>query len=193
VLERPHNFPPRRRYVYRPESSMVPEVAAVNVRNRSHTITADVEIDSDRAEGVLLAQGSLLGGWSLFLLGGRLHYVHNLAGLESHRIEATSPVPAGRRTVGFRFDKTGEHRGTGTLLVDGVEVGSGDIWRFTPTRFTLTGAGLTCGYSGELPVSDDYQAPFGFTGTIHGGVVVEVDGPEFVDADGEAEVAITTQ
>ncbi len=193
VIERPPGVSPRRRYLYRPGSAMVPEVAAVNVKNRSHVITADVEVASTHAQGVLLAQGSLLGGWSLFVLDGRLHYVHNLAGSQLHQVEATRRLEQGRHTVSFRFDKTGEHRGMGTLLVDGVEVGRGEIPRFTPNRFTLTGAGLTCGYSGELPVTDLYRPPFAFDGTIHGGVVVEVDGPEFVDPEAEAEIAITTQ
>jgi arylsulfatase len=193
VLERPPGIAPRRRYVYRPGSAMVPESAAVNVKNRSHTITADVDVAGEATNGVVLAQGSLLGGWSLFVLDGRLHYVHNLSGLESHEIEAATPVPAGRHTVSFRFEKTGEHRGTGTLLVDGVAVGMGDVPRFTPNRFSLTGAGLTCGYSGELPVSDAYKPPFTFNGTVHGGVIVEVDGAEFLDPEAEAEIAITTQ
>ncbi len=193
VLERPLGVPRRRRYVYRPGSSMVPEVAAVNVKNRSHVVTADVDIVGGETQGVLLAQGSLLGGWSLFVLDGRLHYVHNLAGFELHHIEASAPLPDGRHTVSFRFDKTGEHKGTGTLLVDGATVGAGEIPRFTPNRFSLTGAGLTCGYSGELPVTDLYAPPFAFTGTIHDGVVVEVDGPEHLDAEAEAEIAITTQ
>ncbi|MBV8951800.1 MAG: hypothetical protein JOZ99_13055, partial [Actinobacteria bacterium] len=75
----------------------------------------------------------------------------------------------------------------------GVAVGTGDIPRFTPNRFSLTGAGLTCGYSGELPVTDLYRPPFTFDGTIHGGVIVEVEGPEHLDAEAEAEIAITTQ
>jgi arylsulfatase len=193
VLERPPGIPPRRRYVYRPGCAMVPEVAAANVKNRSHTITADIEVDGEEAQGVVLAQGSMLGGWSLFAIDGRLNYVHNLSGLESHHIEAPTPIPAGRHTVSFHFDKTDEHRGTGTLLVDDVVVATGEIPRFTPNRFSLTGAGLTCGYSGELPVTDAYRAPFAFNGTIHGGVEVVVDGPEFLDAEAEAEIAITTQ
>jgi arylsulfatase len=187
-MERPTDVPPRRRYEYRPGSSMVPEVAAVNVKNRSHTVTADVDVPGDAARGVVLTQGSVLGGWSLFVLDGRLHYVHNLAGFESHHVEAPTPLPSGRHTLGFRFDKTGEHRGT-----DDVPVATGDIPRFTPNRFSLTGAGLTCGYSGELPVTDAYAPPFTFNGTFHGPVVVEVDGPEFLDPDAEAEIAITTQ
>ncbi|HEY7135708.1 MAG TPA: sulfatase-like hydrolase/transferase [Acidimicrobiia bacterium] len=192
VLERPDGLPHRTRYVYRPGTSMVPESAAVSVKNRAHRIVADVEV-GNAAHGVLLAQGSLLGGWALYLVDGHLRYVHNLSGREQHRVEADTALTPGRHRLELRFAKTGEHRGTATLLVDGAPVASGEIPRFTPNRFSLTGAGLTCGRSGPLPVTDDYAPPFAFTGTIHGGVVVEVDGEPYVDPEAEAEVAITTQ
>ena len=92
----------------------------------------------------------------------------------------------------FRFDKTGEHQGRGTLLVDGDEVGVGDIPRFTPTRFSITDAGLSCGYDWAMPVVDDYRAPFRFTGGLHR-VIVDVDGEPFVDAESEADLALRAQ
>jgi arylsulfatase A-like enzyme len=192
VLERPSEVPLRARYVYYPGTGSVPEVAAVNVRNRSHTVTAEVEIPPGGAEGVLIAQGSLLGGWSLYVRGSRLGYVHNFVGMEEHRVASETPLAPGAHTLGFRFTRTGEHAGRGALVVDGAVVAEGEIPRFTPTRFTLTGAGLTCGRDPGLPVCDDYEAPFAFTGRIRR-VVVEVEGPPFVDAEGEARAAITTQ
>ncbi len=182
----------RRRYVYYPFAGPVPEEAAVNVRNRSHRITAEVDVPDGGAEGILLAQGSTLGGYALFVLDRRLHYVHNFVGLEVHRITSSTDLPAGRHTLGFRFDKTGEHQGRGTLLVDGDEVGAGDIPRFTPSRFSITDAGLSCGYDFAMPVVDDYRAPFRFTGRLHR-VVVDVDGEPFVDAEAEADLALRAQ
>jgi arylsulfatase len=192
VLERPSQVPSRGRYVYRPGTSMVPEAVAVNVRNRSHTITAEVEVPAGGAEGVLVAQGSLLGGWSFYVKDGELRYVHNLAGLEAHRIVAPARLAPGPHTLAFRFARTGEHQGTGTLAIDGTVVGAGELPRFTPTRFSLTGAGLTCGRDPGLPVTDDYAAPFAFTGTLRQ-VVVEVTGAPYRDPEGEAAVAVTTQ
>ena len=144
---------------------------------------------------MLVSQGSLLGGWVLFVgEDGRLRYEHNLCNWERHRVEAERPLPAGRHTVAFRFDKTGEHQGRGSLLVDSEVVGAGDIARFTPNRFALAGAGLSVGRDASgLAVSDDYVAPFPFTGEIVGEVTIEVDGPPFVDPEAEAEIAITTQ
>ena len=71
-------------------------------------------------KGVLLAQGSAFGGYVLFMRDGRLHYVHNFCALEEFRVTSNVDVPAGRRTLTFRFEKTGEHRGHGTLLLDGA-------------------------------------------------------------------------
>ena len=94
VFGRPTGLPARSRYVYRPGLPMVPEHAAVNVRNRSHTISAYVDVDVG-ANGVLLSMGNVLGGWSFFLVDGQLRYVHNFIGLEEHRVEAGAAVPRG--------------------------------------------------------------------------------------------------
>jgi arylsulfatase len=139
-----------------------------------------------------VAQGSLLGGWSLYVRDGRLRYVHNFVGLEEHRVGADVALAPGRRVLEMRFTKTGEHRGTVALLVDGAVVGRGDVPRFTTTRFSITGAGLTCGRGSGLAVTDDYHGAFPFTGRVVR-VVIDVDGAPFQDAEGEAAVAIGTQ
>jgi arylsulfatase len=183
---------PRQRYVYYRDAAPVPEVSGVNVRNRSHTITADVEIPGAGAEGVLLAQGSALGGYALFVQGGRLHYVHNFCALREDRISSSTPLTPGEHTLAFRFTKEGEHKGAGALLIDGRPVGETAIDPFTRTRFSLTGDGLWCGYHTGLPVCRDYRAPFRFTGTLRR-VVVEVQGEPFSDPQADAEMAITSQ
>jgi arylsulfatase len=192
VLERPRPIAPRERYVYFSGSAPVPEVVAANVHNRSHLITAAVEVGPAQAEGVLAAQGSLLGGWSLFLLDGELRYVHNYVGLEEHRIAAPVQLTEGAHQLAFRFTKTAEHAGTGALLVDGTVVAEGDIPRFTPTRFSLTGAGLTCGRDPGLPVTDDYAPPFTFTGRSVR-VTIDVSGEPYLDPEAEAADAIARQ
>ncbi len=189
VTERPLSVAPRERYAFYPGAAQVPEAVAPNVRNRSHTIAADVELPG---EGVLLAQGSGLGGWCLYVTGGRLAYTHNIGGIEEHHVRAAAPLPAGRHTLAFRFERTGEHRGHGVLLVDGAEIGRAELPRFTPGRFSLTGAGVTCGYSANLPVTAAVTPPATFTGTIHR-AVVQVDGPAYVDAAEEVTAAMMSQ
>jgi arylsulfatase A-like enzyme len=192
VMGRPEGVPARDRYVYWPDMGMLPESSAVNVRNRSHTVTADVEIPEGGAEGVLIALGSVLGGWTFFVRDGSLGYEHNLCGYDHHRVIAPVALPPGAHTLGFRFTKTDEHKGTGTLLVDGEVVGEGPIERFTSMRFSITSGGLRCGRDSNAAVSDNYTGPFPFTGTIKR-VIVDVSGEPHVEPEAEVEQIIASQ
>ncbi len=159
---------PRLVTTYYPGASPVPETVAANVKNRSHTIDVDVTIPPGApAEGVLLAQGSVLGGFSLHLTEGRLRYIHNLYGKERHVVSATEPVSQGRHRLTFRFDRTEPAGGTAVLEVDGTAVAQGVIPSFTIAAFSATGAGLTCGYEVGPAVGDDYVAPFACTADLH--------------------------
>jgi len=181
---KPSTVPSGNRYVYYPGMAPQFEYTAVNLKNRSHTITAEVEIPEGGAEGVLLAHGSWFAGYSLYVKDRRLVYVHNYLGLEEHRIVSTAEVPAGRVVLAFRFTRTGEHRGRGCLLVDGREVGAGEIPRTIPAVIETSGEGLCCGYDSGVPVTPDYVSPFRFTGRI-ARVVVETGEPGAAD-DGAA-------
>lgn len=193
VTERPSSVTPRQLYVYLPGAAPVPESVAVNLKNRSHLVEAAVEIAAPgQTNGVLLSQGSYLGGWCLYLAAGRLTYVHNLGGKELIYIRAAESVPAGVSRLGFRFIRTGEDQGGGALLIDDHVVAEGDIARFTPIRFSATGAGVTCGYSNGLPVSDEFEAPFRFSAVLTR-VTVSVEGAPKINAAGEARLAIASQ
>jgi hypothetical protein len=176
----------------------VPESVAANVRARAHTVTAHVTVDSDHegpVEGVLIHQGSVLGGWSLHLLadpdGGpsRLVYVHNLAGWRRYRVEAEiEPLGPGDHELVFDFDPP-----AAVLRVDGEEVGRGEVRRTVWSRFSLTGAGLTAGWAPDFSAADeDYRGRFEFTATLHH-VDVDVPGEPVVDAEAEAEAIIASQ
>ena len=93
------------------------------------------------ADGVLLALGSVLGGWSLHVLDGRLRYVHNLYGKQRRRArDRRASLAPGRHQVGFAFDATADHAGrTSGCGATTRPVGAGDIERFTPARFSGTG------------------------------------------------------
>ncbi len=192
VLDRPLSVPPRSRYTFYPGAAPLPEVVAPKLHNRAHAVTAWVTVGSVPVDGVLIGQGSGLGGWCVFMSEGRLRYAHNLGGVEVHEIGSDVVVPAGDHELAFRFRPTGLHRGEGTLLVDGSVVGEGPIPRFTPARFSLTGAGVTCGYSGGLPVAAGIIPPFRFTGVLHR-AVIEVDGEVSVDVAAEVRAAMTSQ
>jgi arylsulfatase len=172
VHPKPDQRTPRLTTTYYPGTSPVPETVAANVKNRSHVIEVDLTVpDGPPPEGVLLAQGSVLGGFSLHLREGRLRYVHNLYGKERHVAESDRQVATGRHRVAYRFDRTEDSGGTGTLAIDGDQVGEVRIPLFTVMAFSLTNAGLTCGYEVGPAVGDDYVAPFPCTATIHSATV----------------------
>ena len=183
VFGRTPSVAPRGSYRYWPGRAPVPESVAVNVKGRPHSITAHVSVGDgdDATAGVLAVQGSVLGGWSFHLLAdGRLCYVHNLAGWRSYRVEAdVGRLAPGDHTLAFRFDPP-----RGELLVDGEVVGAGEIPRTIWSKFSITGAGLTAGWSPDYsPADEDYRGRFAFTGgTLHH-VDIDVDGDAVIDPE----------
>jgi arylsulfatase len=180
------------RTIYYPGGAPHFEYTAVNLKNRSHRITAEVDLPPTGAEGVLLAHGSLFAGYSLYVKGGRLIYVHNYLGLAEYRIESTETVPSGRHRLVLQFDRTGEHRGRGTLFFDDRPVGQGEIPQTIPALIETSGEGLCCGYDSGLPVTSDYDAPFAFSGRIER-VIVDVDDPGRPDPDAQVDAAMNDQ
>jgi arylsulfatase len=73
----------------------ISENTFINTKNRSHTITADVEIPQGGANGVILAQGGRFGGWSLYLKDGKPTYTYNFVGLQRFNVAAAQPLPDG--------------------------------------------------------------------------------------------------
>jgi len=182
----------RDRYVYYPGAAPQFEYTSVNLKNRAHVITAEVEIPAGGAEGVLLCHGSWFAGYSLYVKDGRLHYVHNHLGLAEYRISSDATIAPGRRQLRFVFTRTGEHRGTGALFVDGTQIGAGEIPHTVPAVIETSGEGLCCGYDSGLPVTPDYTAPFRFTGRILRVVVDVGDGPG-LDPDLRLRAAMTEE
>jgi arylsulfatase A-like enzyme len=172
---------PRPQYVFYPGGGEVAATAAPPVLNRSHAITAEVEIPAGGAEGVLLALGGRFGGYSFYIQDGTLTYVHNYVGLEEYRVEAPDAVSPGAHTLRYEFEVTGEpdysvgkgSPGIGRLFVDDMQVGEGQIPATVPLLWPL-GENLTCGYDKRSVVTDAYEPPFAFTGTLKR-VVVDVD------------------
>ena len=190
---RPTTRQSRSTYVYYPNGAPVPEAVAVNVRNRSHTITATVTVPAGVVpEGTLLALGSVLGGFTFQMIDGRLRYVHNLYGARRDVVDSNAIVAAGAHRVAFRFTKTEEFTGRAELLLDEQVVGAGDIAHFTPMTFSYTGGGLTCGYEVGPPIGDGYEAPFRANVEIER-VVVDVSGTPHRDPAAEYDAIMAEQ
>src|SRR6516162_2698333 len=111
----------------------------INVKNRSHSVTAEVEIPAGGANGVILAQAGRFGGWSLYLKEGKPTYAYNFLGLTTYKIAAAEALPAGKATVRFEFVYYGGgigKGGSGKLLVNGKPVAEGRIERTQPIIFS---------------------------------------------------------
>jgi hypothetical protein len=106
--ERPALTKDRKTYVYYPQTQMIPENVAAKLLNKSHSLTADVEIPKGGAEGVLICHGGNVGGYTLFVKDKKLHYVHNYVGAEEFHLASKVDVPEGKVSLRYEFDKTGE-------------------------------------------------------------------------------------
>jgi len=159
-------------FTYYPGMVRIPEATAPNVRNKSYSVTADVEIPEGGASGVLVTQGGRFGGWGLLLLDGKPMFVHAFSNQEQHkyRVVSNQKLSPGKHTVRFDFKYDGGgigKGGTGTLSVDGQQVAQGRIERTIRFRFSLDET-FDVGEDTGTSVIDDYaeQLPFKFTGTL---------------------------
>jgi arylsulfatase A-like enzyme len=186
----------RSTFTYYPGTIRVPEGTAPDTKNKSWTVTAEVEIPAGGAEGVLITQGGRFGGWGLLLIGGKPEFDYAFSQQPQHKYRVTSPekLTPGKHTVkfDFKYDAPGYGKSAiGTLFVDGTQVAQGKIERTIPTRFSLDET-LDVGEDTGTPVVEDYvgKMPFKFTGGL-GKVTIELGKSGLTASDekdlGEAE------
>ncbi|MGR9099205.1 MAG: arylsulfatase [Gammaproteobacteria bacterium] len=111
----------------------------LDIKNRSSSVTAELEIPQDGANGVIIAQGGRFGGWSLYLKNGKPAYTYNFLGLDQYTVSSDDPLPPGKTTVVFDFTYDGGglgKGGNGTLSVNGRKVAEGRIERTQPRIFS---------------------------------------------------------
>jgi hypothetical protein len=193
LIPRPQMSPPRDTYVYYPGTAEVPESQGPNIRGRSFSVLAEVEIDTPQAEGVLTATGSRFGGHSLFVKDGTAHYVYNFLGITEQSFVAREPLAPGKHVIGASFtkegqNKTGEFSGTLELHVDDQVVATGPMIT-QPGFFTVAGEGLCVGHDGGDAVSSLYKPPFALTGGTITQIEFNVSGEPYADLEREARAA----
>jgi len=128
----------------------------INVKNRSKTITAELEIPKSGANGAILAQGGHFGGWSLYMKDGKPAYTYNFLGLERYTIAAKDKLPAGPVTVKVKFDYDGGGLGKGgdaTLYVNGKVVAEGRVDKTEALMFSAD-EGSDVGLDNQTPVAE---------------------------------------
>jgi arylsulfatase len=147
------------------------ENSVLNLKNKSHSVTAEIDVPSTGCEGVIVAQGGNIGGWALYGKGGKLKYCYNLLGIQHFFAESEQRLTPGQHQVRMEFSYDGGglgKGGTATLYVDGKKAGAVKIAATAAMVFSADD-GLDVGEDTGAPVSPDY-GPHGnrFTGTIRG-------------------------
>jgi arylsulfatase A-like enzyme len=147
----------------------VGEGSMINIKNKSHRVTADIVVPDEGAAGVIVTQGGQVGGWSLYVHDGRLTYCYNFFGIRYFIVPADVPLPAGRHQVRMEFAYDGGGLAKGgdvTLYCDAEPVGTGRVEMTIPMGFSADEA-CDVGSDTGSPTSTDY-GPTGnrFTGRI---------------------------
>jgi arylsulfatase len=163
----------RDEFTYYPGLVRIPEGAAPDTKNKSWQIKAEVVIPKGGAEGMLLTHGGRFSGWGLYLLKGKPVFHYNLAGVAHYDIAGKDKLAPGSHTIvyDFKYDGGGLGKGgVGTIQVDGKTVATGRIERTLAFRLSLDET-LDCGEDTGTPVTEDYHAPFKFTGELKQAVI----------------------
>ncbi|WP_328661740.1 arylsulfatase [Nocardia salmonicida] len=158
-----------------PGMKRLSEHSVINIKNRSFSVTASIEIPREGVtSGVIIAQGGRFGGWALYFTDGHAAFVYNLLGMAEFTTVATEPVTSGVHQVRaeFAYDGGGLAKGGDlTLFHDGVPVGNGRIEQTQPMIFSADET-TDIGEDYGMPVSAAYAGASKFTGRID---VVQID------------------
>jgi arylsulfatase len=165
----------RKMFVYDTPLAALPEYAAPDLKNKSFTVTAEAEIPTSGAEGMIFTQGGFTGGWGFYIQQGKLVGLHSHVALERYRVVSTEPVPTGKVTLAMDFKSDGggmAKGGTITLSANGKKIGEGRVEKTTPFKYSLY-EGQDIGEDTGSPIDFSYKPPFKFTGKL-GRVTVEL-------------------
>ena len=186
------SVPPRRRYDVLPGRARCPRSSPPTCANRPHSHHRRRRPPGDGPSRACLARARC---WA----GGRFLRPRSMPALHpQHRRPRGAPcdvrtrVPAGRHELSFRFERTGEHRGS----VRSSSTGSQSVRRrslASPRPGSRSRApALTCGYCGGLPTGEGDLPAFRFTGVIFK-VIVSLEGDSYIDPIGDVRAAMISQ
>jgi len=151
----------------------------MNIKNKSFSVTADLNIPKNGANGVILSQGGRFGGWSLYMKEGKPEFTYNFLGLERFVISGPDALPEGSVSVKFDFVYDGDGLGKGgelTIYLDGKAVADGRIERTQPNIFSADET-ADVGLDNQTPVAEGVgygPEETKFTGKINK-VIVELN------------------
>jgi arylsulfatase A-like enzyme len=168
VEHRPNINDGRDSFTYYTAVVGIPETSAPNIKNRSFSITADVDTAKAGAEGVLATQGGRFAGWSLFLKDNKPTFVYNYLNSDRTTIQSSQPIAIGKSKIRFDFTADGGAigaGGTGKIFINDKQVAEGRIEKTVAARFGIDDT-FDIGQDTGTPVVDSYQVPFKFTGNL---------------------------
>lgn len=181
-----------------PGMGRLSENSVVSIKNKSFSVTAEIEVGSKLATGVIIAQGGKFGGWSVYAIDGRLKFTYNVLGIHHFHTEATEVIPQGKHQVRMEFAYDGGGLAKGgevTLYYDGREAGKGRVAATQPMIFSADET-TDIGYESGTAVSPDYTTHSSkFTGKIHW-VQLDVgqdDHDHFIDPEERLRIAMARQ
>ena len=170
ITPRPSVIAGRTEFTYSGELYGIPPGDAPSILNKSFTITADVEIPMEGAEGMLVTAGGRFGGYAFYLLKGKPVFLYNFVDVERTRWEGKDALSSGKHTLVFDFKYDGDgigKGGVGVLKVDRNEVANHRIQRTVPFIFQWDET-FDVGRDTGTSVDDkDYKIPFKFTGKLN--------------------------
>jgi len=168
---RPNLIAGRTHFVYYPGAD-IPEPSAADTKNKSHSITATIEVPKAGADGVIVAEGGTSAGFTVYVKGGKPVYEYNYFGQQHYKISGTSTLPQGPVTIKVDFKSDGGigKGGLVTMFVNGKKAAEGRVEKTVFGRFSFEN--LSVGADTGSPVSDTYESPFAYRGVIK---KVEID------------------
>jgi arylsulfatase len=163
---RPSLIAGRTDFTYFPGATRIPEPSAANTKNTSHTITVTLDVPRGGADGVLVAEGGVPGGFTLYIKDRKPVYEYNYFAHQRYKIASAEALAPGPAVIRVAFDYDGGIGGGArvTLLVNEKQVAGGRLDKTCPSRFG--GETFDVGMDNGSPVSEAYQPPFAYTGTI---------------------------
>ena len=181
-----------------PGMGRLSENSVVSIKNKSFSVTAEVDVPDGGANGVIIAQGGRFGGWAVYVKDGKAKFVYNTLGIQEFQAVADEPIPAGTHQVRMEFAYDGGGLAKGgdvTLYYDGKPVGTGRVEHTQPMIFSADET-TDIGYESGTTVTPDYTAHTSrFTGKINW-VQLDVgtdDHDHFIDPEERLRIAMARQ
>ena len=181
----------RTEYVYTRPMTGLPQGDSPYLLDTSYTITADITVPEDGAQGMIVTSGGRFAGFGFYLLKGKPVFLWNLLDLERIKWEGPEALSPGKHTLEFEFVYDGlglgtmaynnfsgiGREGTGTLKVDGKAVKTLKMEKTIPIILQWDES-FDVGSDTITGVNDaDYKPPFPLTAALDK-LTITVDRPQ---------------